>query len=218
MLKIKDLYSSTFNMNTLNAELTCMAMIHFLGPEYSNFVSSIALLTDLDKDKVKAAFQTEEINRRPRSDALPIATTDSTLSTLSSGCNCPKNMPCKFCDKPRHCQCKCYSLQQAKKYYKSNKGKDRKGKKAQAATASPTGSQEIVERAGNASLRSTPSDPFLPLVLDADHDWNADLGATSHMTPHCHWLHNYTPKRVAILPTTQLSTRLGWALLYSIQS
>ena len=82
--------------------------------------------------------------------------------------------------------------------YKTNKGKDRKGEKAQAATASPTGSQDVVERAGNASLRSTPSDPFSPLMLNADHDWNADLGANSHMTSHRHWLRNYTPKCVAI--------------------
>ena len=49
------------------------------------------------------------------------------------------------------------------------------------------------ESAGNASLRST-SDP-----LDSDtHDWNADTGASAHMTP-CHqWLHNYTPYRVPI--------------------
>ena len=110
MLKIKDLHSSTFDMNTLDAELTCMAMICSLGPEYSNFVSSLALLTDLNKDKVKAAFQTEEINCCPHSNALPIPTTDSALSTSSSGCNCPKNAPCEFCDKPGHCQCKCYSL------------------------------------------------------------------------------------------------------------
>ena len=103
MLKIKDLHSSTFDMNTLDAELTCMAMICSLGPEYSNFVSSLALLTNLDKIKVKAAFQTEEINCCPHSDALPISTTDSALSTSSSGRNCPKNAPCEFCDKPRHC-------------------------------------------------------------------------------------------------------------------
>ena len=54
-------------------------------------------------------------------------------------------------------------------------------------------------RAGNASLRSIdPSDPLSLLQLDADVDWNADTGATSHMTPHRHWLHNYTPKRVPI--------------------
>ena len=90
MLKIKDLRSLTFDMNTLDAELTCMAMTRSLGPDYSNFMSLLALLTDLDKDKVKAAFQTEKINRRPRSDALPIPTTDSALSTLSSGAIAPK--------------------------------------------------------------------------------------------------------------------------------
>ena len=173
-------------------------MICSLGPKYSNFMSSLALLTDLDKVKVKAVFQIEEINCHPHSDALPISTTDSALSTSLSGCNCPKNMPCEFCDKPGHCQCKCYSLQQVKKYYKSNKGKDRKGEKAQTATASPTGSQDIIKCIGNASLCSTSSDPFSPLMLNADHDWNADSGATSHMTPHHHWLHNYTPKHIAI--------------------
>ena len=111
MLKIKDLCSPTFDMNTLDAELTCMAMIRSLRPEYSNFVFSLALLTDLDKDKVKAAFQTKKINCCPHSDALPIPTIDSALSTSLSGCNCPKNVPCEFCDKPGHCQCKCYSLQ-----------------------------------------------------------------------------------------------------------
>jgi hypothetical protein len=69
-------------------------------------------------------------------------------------------------------------------------------------TASPTAAnatQDVVERAGNASFRSRdPSDPLSPLQLDADVDWNADTGATSHMTPHHHWLRNYSPKRVPI--------------------
>ena len=38
-------------------------MICALGLEYSNFMSSLALLTDLNKVKVKAAFQTKEINQ-----------------------------------------------------------------------------------------------------------------------------------------------------------
>ena len=56
-----------------------------------------------------------------------------------------------------------------------------------------------MEHAGNASLYSIdPSDPLSPLQLNADIDWNADTGATSHMTPHCHWLRNYTPRCVLI--------------------
>ena len=55
------------------------------------------------------------------------------------------------------------------------------------------------ESAGNASLCSSdPSDHLCPLQLDADVDWNVDTGATAHMTPHCHWLCNYTSKRVLI--------------------
>jgi hypothetical protein len=43
------------------------------------------------------------------------------------------------------------------------------------------------EFARHASLRSVdPSDPLTPLQVDADFDWNADTGATSHMTPHHH--------------------------------
>jgi hypothetical protein len=55
------------------------------------------------------------------------------------------------------------------------------------------------EFAGNASLRSFDSSHLLCLLqLDAHADWNADTGATSHMTPHRHWLRNYAPKHVAI--------------------
>jgi hypothetical protein len=39
------------------------------------------------------------------------------------------------------------------------------------------GAQDVVDHAGNASLRSiNPSDPLSPLQLDADVDWNADTG------------------------------------------
>ena len=140
MLQIKDLHSSSFDIATLDDELTCMAMIRALGPEYSHFTSSLALLTDLNKDKVKAAFQTKEINWRPCSDAAPTLLADSALSTSSPTCWCPPNLPCSFCDKPGHCQCKCYLLQHSKKYYKLNKHKDRKQDQAQATNLSHTGS------------------------------------------------------------------------------
>ena len=199
MLWIKDLCSSSFDIATLNNELTCMAMIQALGPEYSHFTSSLALLTDLDKDKVKAAFQTEEINWRPQSNPISTSPANSALSASSATCQCPPNSPCSFCDKPDHCQCKCYSLQHTKKYYKLNKNKDRKEDQAQGANLSHTGSQEVVKWVGNASLHSSdPSDPFSPLQLDADHNWNTNLGATSHMTLHRHWLQNYTLKCVSI--------------------
>ena len=53
----------------------------------------------------------------------------------------------------------------------------------------------VTECAGQASavaeheVNSTSSNVF---------HWNADTGATSHMTPHKNWIHNYRPYRVLV--------------------
>ena len=47
----------------------------------------------------------------------------------------------------------------------------------------------VQEFAGKASLRS--NSPFNPSQHAADTLWTADTGATSHMTPHKHWLRDY---------------------------
>jgi len=57
----------------------------------------------------------------------------------------------------------------------------------------PESAPEITEFAGHTGFHSfDPSHPTYPLQLDACVDWNADTGATSHMTPHRHWLRNYS--------------------------
>ena len=54
---------------------------------------------------------------------------------------------------------------------------------------------DVPDTAGHASFRSfDPSHPLCLLQLDACVDWNADTGATSHMTPHRHWMRNYVFK------------------------
>jgi len=47
MARIQELHPTSFDLKTLDAELSCMAMMHALGPEYLHFTSSLALLTDL---------------------------------------------------------------------------------------------------------------------------------------------------------------------------
>ncbi|KAI0037579.1 hypothetical protein FA95DRAFT_1617662, partial [Auriscalpium vulgare] len=50
----------------------------------------------------------------------------------------------------------------------------------------------VSESAGaTTSASPDPSIPFAPLQSDANFDWNADTGATSHMTPHWHWLRTF---------------------------
>jgi len=75
----------------------------------------------------------------------------------------------------------------------NNNNNHSKGK--QNAQVASTVSPPVQEFAGNAS---SSSDPFLPLQLDADFCLNTDTGATSHMTPHRHWLCSYKPLRVPV--------------------
>src|SRR6266705_411415 len=54
-------------------------------------------------------------------------------------------------------------------------------------------SHPLVEFAGNARDPSTSSSSTPP-----NFDWLADTGATSHMTPHYHWVQNYSPLCIPI--------------------
>jgi hypothetical protein len=180
MASIQQPHPSTFDLQTSDAELSCIARMHALGDKYKHFTSSLAILTDLGKDKVKVAFQTEEINHHPRPDASPT----SPLSTSIHICRCDPSSSCAFRDKAGHCQCKCYALQRAKETFKSSKRSGRRPNQANTTSTTPTlplmmstaatanlGAQDMVEHAGNTCLRSIdPSDPLLPLQLDADID------------------------------------------------
>ena len=74
------------------------------------------------------------------------------------------------------------------------KGKD----KAQIANTPSGADEEAAAFAGNASTSIDHSHPCSPLILDAATDWNADTGATRHMTPHRHWFNTYTPCRTPV--------------------
>ena len=239
MARIKELHPSTFDLTKLDDKLTCMALIHSLRPDYSHFTSFLALLTGLDKDKVKAAFQTKDINRRPCPDMSAATTSALSATATVTSCKCDLSLPCTFCEKLGHCVCKCFALQHAKMAYKMSKGKRRKPNVANQAQAQPTllsttlvahssaittltaiaaaanVIQDVVEHAGNASDHS--SDTSVPPSTswqDADLVWNADLGATSHMTPHRQWLCNYTPH--CILITLANNTVIYSASVWSI--
>ena len=52
----------------------------------------------------------------------------------------------------------------------------------------------ITEFAGHTLAMSSSSSS----ITLSNRNWLADTGATSHMTPHRHWVHNYTPLRIPI--------------------
>ena len=133
MARIQQLRPSTFTLKTLDNELSCMAMMHALGDKYKHFTSSLALFTDLNMVKVKAVFQNKEINCRPHTEA----SASSALSASTSTCHCNPSLPCAFCDKASHCQCKCYTLQCAKDIYKLSKHSGRRPNQANTTSTAP---------------------------------------------------------------------------------
>ena len=203
--------STPYTMKDLDNELICMAMVRSLGEEYSHFASSL-LFQSLEKDRLKEAFLAEELQRMRH----PESTTGSEAVLFASGssCKCPPSTSCSFCECSNHCVHKCQNLLKAKTNYLSQKTKrtKKRGNTANQASDGSSSSQpsadvssgsqsasQTMEFAGNASLHSLdPSSPLYPLQLDADVHWNADTGATAHMTPHRHWVHSYTPKCVPV--------------------
>lgn len=189
MLDIKNIRPPKFTIDDLDSELCAMSMIRALPAEYATLRSTLLLHDKLDKDIIREAFQTEEINRR---------SDPASLAALAA------NSTCFFCSKPGHLQVDCGLYKSAKAQASSSQSSGSKkqwrgARKAKEGTVSSTAGANITESAGNASLCSCdPSDPLCPLVHDAHCDWTADTGATAHMTPHRHWLRDYKPHRVPI--------------------
>ncbi len=214
MIQVKNLRPSSFTLDDLDNELVSMAMIRALPSEFDSFASSLQLLDKLEKSKLQEAFIGEDLCRQHSF----ITTSPQLISLASHTSPNSSTTICSFCSLPGHLQSSCYrfkaaqaeatkeALEKRQKRKEKGRGGPRTSQAAQAAhtplpasTTSTPNSSEVVEFAGNASTRlPDPSDPLSPLELDAHVDWTADTGATSHMTPHRHWLRNYTPCRIPI--------------------
>ena len=190
MHSIKDLRPAQFTLADLDNELASMSLIRALPSEqYGSFTSSLLLLDKLDKATIHQAFVTEETQRRRRA-----GDNDSQTQAMATTHKFSKPLHCDFCGKKNHTTKRCYLYLKAQKQAKEDAKNANSGEAKQAQEAQ----QDVKEFAGNASRSLDPSDPNSPLQLDADFDWNADTGATSHMTPHRHWIHDYTQLSIPI--------------------
>jgi Reverse transcriptase (RNA-dependent DNA polymerase)/gag-polypeptide of LTR copia-type/GAG-pre-integrase domain/Integrase core domain len=192
MQHIKNLRPKDFTLDKLDEELLCMTMIRSLPEDYSHFVSSLMLSDKLDKTIVTQAFHTEEMQRTRRSapQVSEVANKASAAGHHKSNThtnNNPNNkkqhrpkLPCHFCGQLGHWLPRC-SLFLAKQT------------EAKAANTA----LNVQESAGKASI-FTMEQLDNPLSHHTNYDWNADSGATSHMTPHKHWLRDYKPLHIPI--------------------
>ncbi len=184
--RIRDLRSTGFTLDKLDNELASMTLIRALPDDYNAFVSSLLLRDDLDQIAVQNAFIREDHQRRRRQEESPsIGSALATSSALA--------IICAFCGYTGHTQDVCRQYARAKDQLKTNRNQKGKKSNSKSPPQDTAAAAQITEFAGNASALSTSSSPT-PLNLD----WLADTGATSHMTPHRHWVRNYSPLRIPI--------------------
>ena len=186
---IKNLRPKEFTIEKLDDELQCMALIRALPEEYSHFSTSLLLLDSLDKDKILQAFRSEELNRQKRIETANRVKANDANNTRRPGV-------CHYCQKKGHWKFDCPELKGSKRYQSGSRGGSGNGlgNGASQAKKADEKAEVVTESAGNAhalcsNIHSTSSNVV---------NWNTDTGATSHMTPHRHWIRNYTPYRVPI--------------------
>ena len=205
--RIRDLRSTGFTLDKLDDELGSMALIRALPDDYSAFVSSLLLKDDLDKAAVQNAFVREDNQHQCRQEESSSIGTAMATSTTT----------CDFCGGKDHtlpADCKSYARAKENLVKYRNKRKEKKANNTSQAQQTPaqatSSASQATEFAGNASDPSASSSSTPP-----NFDWLADTGATSHMTPHRHWVRNYSP--FAFQSGWQiiaLSIHLGWELWF----
>jgi transposase InsO family protein len=207
MQRIKDLQPATYTITDLYNELQAMALISSLpAGKFDTVVTKLVLEDTLTPAIVVdqlTAFRLTDTTGSSSNTAPAVALAVQAKPALSSNF-----LRCDFCDGGGHDKSTCNRLAtaqaQAKKEvleYRAQRAAGKKKKqRANEATqdaAASTAPSPASEFAGNASALSL-SDSTTPLISDAGADWIPDTGATSHMSPHRHWFHSYTPSKIAI--------------------
>ena len=179
-----------FTLDKLDDELASMTLIRALPDDYNSFVLSLLLKDDLDKMTVQNVFVREDNQRRRCQDNSPAVGS----ALVATPCICT------FCGYSGHSQDACRQYTCAKDQLLKNRNTRGKNKSNSNSNNSNNSSSQdsasvsqVTEFAGNASALSTSSSP-----TSLNTNWLADTGATSHMTPHRHWVWNYSPLRMPI--------------------
>jgi hypothetical protein len=204
---LKALCPEGYTIDNLDNDLSAMAMIHILGPEYTKSASSLVHFNPTCSEVVQA-FIHKHKHRPLCAQAANNATYCAQVSPLPSS---TQDAVCDFCSFKGHLEATCHrhtaARDQACKDITNCKAGRCLGCPQTANTASAAsvlldsvqsaGQAYYIELAGNARTSSSP-EPLPAVLAISSTDWTADTGATAHMMPHRHWFASYTPCNVPI--------------------
>ena len=194
MQNIHNLRPAAFSISDLDDELISMAMITSLPADYQSFRLSLLLLDQVDRSTLQEAFKNEEVNRLRDLSTSGASVSQALAASTPSRSLSPKK--CTFCGRNGHLKEECFKKRDAMEQARKPRPQ-RRGDSAKQATT--TDAAHSAESIANASHHSTPLFVSLsPPQPDTHADWNPDTGASSTMTPHRDYIHDYTPKRVPI--------------------
>ena len=182
---------STLTIQNIVDEVSIHATITGLNQvEYGAFTSSLLLISTLDCTTISTAFHNEDLKHQVSS----ASTAAALVTTWGKKPPIPMYTVCRKWGHPADC---CWIAHPNLK--PMQKGEENKGKKSVHKAMESEQNRTMQELAKNASLHSS-SPPSSS--SDTNLCWNTDTGATSHMTPHHHWLQSYEPYCVPICLTT----------------
>jgi len=204
---IKSLSPTSFTLDNLYDELAVMAIIRALPHSFDDVVRTISVLDKFDKQSViqslrnmdqtrsnlsgtSTAFSAQsassKASQKPHSSSSsssPSSTTQDSSSRLQN------RSKCDFCSRLGHVEAKCFLKDKLMRQIASPSSTP--------STTSSTSSQVIPNAPQSASIASASA--LSSITQSQSHSsWNADTGASAHMTFNRHWMRHMTPHRIPI--------------------
>jgi hypothetical protein len=205
---IKLLSPSSFTLDNLYDELAVMAIIRALPHSFDDVERTISVLDKFDKQSVIQSLRNMDQTRSNLSGtssafaassapsklcskaSFNSQSNPSTPSTSNSHSSAPGRPKCDFCSRLGHTEAKCFLKEHLMRQHSL----------PSSSTASPasTSSQSPSDTPQSASAASASALSSSSFQHDSHTSWNADTGASAHMTCHLHWMRNLKPHRVQI--------------------
>ena len=170
--ELKALVPSTLTVTDIIDEVSIHAAVTGLDKtEYGSFASSLLLLGTLNRTTLMNAFRNEDIKHQVSS--------STSVALAASRTRRGNRVTCSTCKHIGHTTERCWI---AHPELRPQRNADNR-KNANSTQGSSINNEQVHEAAQNASPH------FAARTTSyANQRWNADTGATSHMTPHRHWL------------------------------
>ncbi len=205
---IKSLSPSSFTLDDLYDELAVMAIIRALPHSFDDVVRTISVLDKFDKQSVIQSLRNMDHTRanlssttsafaassapakRSQNASTSPPSTSLSQNSQNRGSNRSK---CNFCSRSGHVEAKCFLKERLMRQHSLPLSST-----ATPASLTSQSTQPAPNPPQSASIASA-SALFSAASPDAHFSsWNADTGASAHMTFNRHWMRNMTPHRIPI--------------------